>query len=236
MGPSSRAKISLSRVVPARPLPRFVGAAGLVPTPGEQRLFDRLLSLRAAGGAALAQVEMRVVGGWVRDKLLGLAPGDVDVALSRVTGAQFAAAAGLESSLVARNPAKSKHLETCVARVEDCAVDLNHLRSEEYAHDSRVPSAVVPGTPLQDALRRDCSFNALYYNLDSRQVEDPLVCCIQITGKGRLASPECWDRKSCRWYLAGGKMQCQQLFAESLCRGICLDCAPTLGRQSLADV
>ncbi|KAG9023170.1 CCA tRNA nucleotidyltransferase, mitochondrial [Tulasnella sp. JGI-2019a] len=56
-------------------------------------------------------------------------------------------------------------------------IDFVNLRSEEYAIGSRIPTKVEYGTPLQDALRRDLTINALFYNVHTRSVEDH-------TGKG----------------------------------------------------
>ena len=45
-------------------------------------------------------------------------------------------------------------------------VDLVNLRSEEYGEASRVPTVDI-GTPEQDALRRDLTFNSLFYNINT---------------------------------------------------------------------
>ena len=50
-------------------------------------------------------------------------------------------------------------------------VDFVHLRTETYNEDSRNPTTGF-GTPLEDALRRDITINALFYNLHTQQVED----------------------------------------------------------------
>ena len=92
---------------------------------------------------------------------------------------------------IERNPEQSKHLETARTTVLDTELDFVNLRSEEYAGDSRIPTDIVStyidrtapaksdaepsqafGTPLQDALRRDITINALFYNVHSRSVED----------------------------------------------------------------
>lgn len=62
-------------------------------------------------------------------------------------------------------------------KVHGCWVDLVHLRSESYSEDSRIPTSVEFGTPAEDAVRRDLTVNALFYNLHSRCVED-------FTGRG----------------------------------------------------
>ncbi|KZT55979.1 hypothetical protein CALCODRAFT_436382 [Calocera cornea HHB12733] len=126
-------------------------------------------------------VECRIAGGWVRDKLLGLASDDIDVALSTMTGLPFAL--GLSGfckernvpcgkfTKIEANPEKSKHLETTKFDVLGLEMDFVNLRAEDYAADSRVPVQRF-GTPLEDALRRDLTINALFYNVHTRQVED----------------------------------------------------------------
>jgi tRNA nucleotidyltransferase (CCA-adding enzyme) len=132
-------------------------------------------------------VTLRVAGGWVRDKLLGLESADIDIALDTMYGRDFAervnaylVSTGAPPSgvgVIAANPAQSKHLETATMRVHGLWLDLVHLRSETYADDSRIPTSVGFGTPAEDALRRDLTVNALFYNLQARCVEDH-------TGKG----------------------------------------------------
>ncbi len=50
-------------------------------------------------------------------------------------------------------------------------MDVTNLRSETYASGSRIPDIVI-GTPLEDALRRDLTINALFYNINQDMVED----------------------------------------------------------------
>ncbi|KAG1769639.1 hypothetical protein EDD22DRAFT_948891 [Suillus occidentalis] len=87
----------------------------------------------------------RINGGWVRDKLLGMDSNDIDICLTDMMGVAFA---------------------------EGFILDFVNLRSEEYAEDSRIPTEVKFGTPLEDALRRDLTINALFYNVHTRTVED----------------------------------------------------------------
>ncbi|KAF9498151.1 hypothetical protein BDN71DRAFT_1386446 [Pleurotus eryngii] len=124
----------------------------------------------------------RIAGGWVRDKLLGAESNDIDIALSDMMGepfaehlVKFARTQGVVASEVAKiekNPDQSKHLETATFRILDRSIDVVNLRSEEYTGDSRIPNQVTFGTPLQDALRRDITINALFYNIHTRSVED----------------------------------------------------------------
>ncbi|OAA46265.1 Poly A polymerase, head domain protein [Metarhizium rileyi] len=135
-------------------------------------------------------VIIRWAGGWVRDKLLGIESHDIDVAINAMTGVDFAQRmcdfCSTEEAIeihaikpdgignlhnIYRNPDKSKHLETAVVRIFGLDLDLVNLRKETYAEDSRNPT-VEFGTPEEDALRRDATINALFYNIHTGQIED----------------------------------------------------------------
>ena len=137
--------------------------------------------------------ELRFAGGWVRDKLLGFSSKDIDVAISNMTGSEFGSLMkqfvelpearnryeqGILGHLakIEANPEKSKHLETATTKVLGFDVDLVNLRKETYTDDSRNPT-VEFGTAEEDAIRRDSTINALFYNLQTSQVED-------FTGRG----------------------------------------------------
>ncbi|KAJ7923015.1 hypothetical protein B0H13DRAFT_1603054 [Mycena leptocephala] len=129
----------------------------------------------------------RIAGGWVRDKLLGMQSNDIDIALTDMMGEDFAGhldafakSKDVKTGPIAifnPNPEQSKHLQTARIPIFGLELDLVNLRSEEYANNSRIPTAIAFGTPLQDALRRDITINALFYNIHNREVED-------CTGKG----------------------------------------------------
>lgn len=74
------------------------------------------------------------------------------------------------------NPEKSKHLETITTRILGLDIDLVNLRKETYTDDSRNPQ-IEFGTPEEDALRRDATINAMFYNLNTQKIED-------FTGRG----------------------------------------------------
>lgn len=69
------------------------------------------------------------------------------------------------------NPEKSKHLETVTTKILGLDIDLVNLRKETYSEDSRNPQMEF-GTPEEDALRRDATVNAMFYNLRTSLVED----------------------------------------------------------------
>ncbi len=163
--------------------------------PREKQLKGLLLDVAAFidGSEERAGAEplvLRWAGGWVRDKLLGVESYDIDTAINSMTGFPFAEKmrdfciipAHVEKhnirpddvgSLhkVAANPDKSKHLETATIRMFDIEVDFVNLRKETYVEHSRNPQMEF-GTAEEDALRRDATINALFYNLHTGEVED----------------------------------------------------------------
>ncbi|OTB14139.1 hypothetical protein K445DRAFT_319326 [Daldinia sp. EC12] len=162
-------------------------------TPKEAQLKDLLLDAANfidESGEVGDSVVLRWAGGWVRDKLLGIESHDIDTAINVMTGEAFALKlrevcehpnivkkhAIAESDIgnlhkIARNPEKSKHLETTTVKLFGYDVDFVNLRKETYTEDSRNPQ-VEFGTAEEDALRRDATVNALFYNLNTGKVED----------------------------------------------------------------
>lgn len=118
----------------------------------------------------------RLAGGFVRDTVMGIECHDIDVALDNISGLSFAL--GLSEKLkehpnvhkISANPDKSKHLEAAIVNMLGYSVDFVHLRSETYT-ETRIPQ-IKPGTPLEDALRRDITINSLFYNLITEEIED----------------------------------------------------------------
>lgn len=131
------------------------------------------------------QLELRITGGWVRDKLLGDDSNDLDIAVNVLSGQEFALSLlkwaenngmtlGQNASnlhTIKKNPEKSKHLETCTTKIFGLDIDFVNLRNEEYSDDSRVP-IIECGTAEEDALRRDATLNALFYNINEEKIED----------------------------------------------------------------
>lgn len=164
----------------------------------ERALFDLLLAVDRDLG--LGQT-YRVAGGWVRDKLLGRATDDVDVALDRLTGRAFVerlrgwhrdhTGSGVprigRGWIVESNIEKSKHLETAGLDVGGLKVEFVNLRSETYADGSRVPEMEF-GTPESDARRRDLTINALFYLVNEGRIED-LVGGLDDLREMRLRTP-----------------------------------------------
>lgn len=126
-------------------------------------------------------------------------PVDIDIALDDMLGREFAdhlneylTSQGEDTvsvGVVLKNPEKSKHLETATMKVESFWIDFVNLRAEEYTQDSRIPGLMRIGTAEEDAFRRDLTINALFYNINTGQVEDWTGRGFDDLRKGTVATP-----------------------------------------------
>jgi tRNA nucleotidyltransferase (CCA-adding enzyme) len=113
------------------------------------RDLGRLLD--AAGGSRLY-----LVGGTVRDLLLGIERGDLDIA---VEGDAAAVASRLGGEVL-----EHERFATAKAMLDGIAVDLVTARSETYARPGALPE-VRPATITEDLARRDFTINAMAIRL-----------------------------------------------------------------------
>lgn len=167
----------------------------------------------ASDAAKKADTVLRFTGGWVRDKLLGIGSHDIDVGISNMTGYQFGIAlkeyldgpgrldkykkslpseemsdAIVSLHKIEANPEKSKHLETVTTKIFGLDIDLVNLRKETYTDESRNPQMEF-GTAVEDALRRDATINALFYNLNESKLEDLTERGLEDMKKGIVRTP-----------------------------------------------
>lgn len=130
----------------------------------------------------------RICGGWVRDKILGKPSKDLDISIDSMTGEQFGnflaeynrlhhlKAVGRMQTTESR-PEQIKNLAVSFVTIYGQPVEILSLRKEEYRPGDRNPIRVSRATPEEDALRRDLTINALFYNCTTGKIED-------FTGKG----------------------------------------------------
>ncbi|KAH0778068.1 hypothetical protein KY290_009479 [Solanum tuberosum] len=164
-------------------------------TPKEEQIFNRLLQVVEHYNMG---TQLRVAGGWVRDKLLGKECYDIDIALDNMYGREFCekvneylSASGEETQgvgVIQCNPDQSKHLETARMRLFDVWIDFVNLRAEDYSENSRIPTMKF-GTAKQDADRRDLTINSLFYNINTRSVEDLTERGIADLKSGKIVTP-----------------------------------------------
>jgi len=104
-----------------------------------------------------------VVGGAVRDVLLGGAPVDLDVVVEGdAIGMARRLCAALDGELVAH-----ERFGTATVSAGGHVWDLAGARAETYARPGALPD-VRPGTLAEDLLRRDFTVNAIALSLDGR--------------------------------------------------------------------
>ncbi|MGH9458866.1 MAG: hypothetical protein ACRD2J_14630, partial [Thermoanaerobaculia bacterium] len=127
------------------------------------------IQLDAAAAAAVDEdVRVWLVGGPVRDLLLGRAVGDLDLT---VEGDATRVAARLAERL---GGTVREHAPFATATVSfpDATVDVATARSEHYPLPGALP-LVSPETLREDLLRRDFSINAMAVDLATGALEDP---------------------------------------------------------------
>ena len=114
--------------------------------------------LQRIGSAADAEgVQAYVVGGYVRDRLLGLGDRDVDVL---VIGDGVAFARALARRLGVNTVVVHEQFGTAMLPTPDGKVEVVGARAETYDHSSRNPE-VRAGTLADDLARRDFTVNTL---------------------------------------------------------------------------
>lgn len=127
------------------------------PEPVEQCLH----MLRAAGGRGW------IVGGAVRDMLQGRTPTDYDLCCD-LPPQRIAA-------LLPDTELRDAALGTCRTSLAGCELTITTLRSEGSYGDARHPDEVEFVSDIAvDAMRRDFTVNALYYDPESAELTDPV--------------------------------------------------------------
>lgn len=118
------------------------------------------------------KVVVRIAGGWVRDKLLGMSNDDIDIAISGISCIEFGKIMSeMEKTkivILEANHEQSKHLDTArVCLFKNFWLDICNLRADDYS-----TGKIEEGTAESDARRRDFSMNALFFNVNDMKVED----------------------------------------------------------------
>jgi tRNA nucleotidyltransferase (CCA-adding enzyme) len=132
-------------------------------------LRDRLRELpcgRRLLDAAAGVTGVHLVGGAVRDLLLGRPPRELDVVVEGDVGALAARLADGAGAGDAVLTLAHERFGTATVRAGDCRWDLAAARAESYAHPGALPD-VRPAGIAEDLRRRDVTVNALALDLAS---------------------------------------------------------------------
>ncbi|MBL8210682.1 MAG: CCA tRNA nucleotidyltransferase [Bryobacterales bacterium] len=128
-------------------------------SPGRELAVELVAALRERGYAAW------LVGGCVRDELLGIEPKDYDVATSARPDEVL--------GLFPRAERIGAHFGVVLVKRPEAAVEVATFRSDHSYSDGRRPDEVTFETdPKQDALRRDFTINALFRDPFTGEVLD----------------------------------------------------------------
>jgi poly(A) polymerase len=126
-------------------------------------LTDALNRIRRATAGTPYEGALYIVGGYVRDRLLGREPNeDLDIVLEgdAIALARFLHERGLSS----HHPVEYPRFGTVRIDVEGVPTEIVSARAESYESESRKPHT-QPATLKDDALRRDFTVNTLIENL-----------------------------------------------------------------------
>ncbi|EKE42859.1 hypothetical protein ENUP19_0125G0009 [Entamoeba nuttalli] len=120
---------------------------------------------------------VRVVGGWVRDKILKKNSHDIDITSEGISGVQFAQYVtqylqlqGINTKLLT-NREQTEHLQTATTTICELPIDFGSPRAEEYKDNSRIPE-IRKGSIYEDCIRRDFTINCLFYRIEDGMIED----------------------------------------------------------------
>ena len=114
-----------------------------------------------------------LVGGWVRDKLLGKETEAYDIDLVLEGDALELAQWLWKKGVSSHAPVLYPSFGTAMVHVGEAQVELVTARAETYRQGSRKP-VVTPGTLFTDAQRRDFTINTFLESLDTGEIIDPL--------------------------------------------------------------
>jgi poly(A) polymerase len=126
------------------------------------------------GAAETLSIETYLVGGFVRDRLLG-GPASKDIDLVTIGIDPMPLLAAVASGFGWHPPERFERFGTAQIRGPGFVIEGVRARAERYDPDSRNPD-VRPGTLEDDIRRRDFTVNALCQTLDGRVID--------ITGRG----------------------------------------------------
>jgi poly(A) polymerase len=131
--------------------------------PNRKIALDHLLLSTIGAVADRLGIEAYVVGGYVRDLLLGRTDRDIDVV---VIGDGVAFARAVARELGIGTVVVHEKFGTAMVPLDHGKVEFVGARRERYGHDSRNP-LVESGTLAEDLSRRDFTVNALAASLNS---------------------------------------------------------------------
>ncbi len=145
-------------------------------------IIDRTLGT-SHGEAAYKVIEKLIdanheawwIGGAVRDMLLKRVPHEIDMAVSALPEQV--------SAIFPTSDSSAASLGTVIVSLGGHTFEVTTFREDDSASDGRHPESVTFGSREKDALRRDATVNAMYWNPVTRELFDPCGGEIDLTEK-----------------------------------------------------
>lgn len=117
------------------------------------------------------RIKTYLVGGYVRDRLLGVESTDIDIS---VVGDAVKFSGEVASGLNTKLSAVYEKFGTALLEYEGMKIEFASARKESYRNDSRKPD-VEPGTLEEDLSRRDFTVNALAYPISEEGAGNDII-------------------------------------------------------------
>jgi len=120
--------------------------------------------------ARVFPVDLYIVGGYIRNQMLGIEQGDIDLCSSLSVDKLSKVAE--ECGFVIKH--KNKAIGTAKLVYNDKVYDYATFRKEQYGDDKGHKPCEVEfiESPQEDAKRRDFTINAIYYNINKQSILD----------------------------------------------------------------
>jgi len=116
-----------------------------------------------------AGFEIYLVGGAVRDGILGIETNDFDF----TTNASPEDSLGLLKKKGYKTTEIGKAFGTIETTIEKCSIHITTYREDTYGKDSRKPEVQTSNSLDTDLSRRDFTINALAYDMNKNEIIDP---------------------------------------------------------------
>ena len=148
-----------------------------------------LQALRDAVRGTAYAGKLFLVGGVVRDQVMGLPSGKDDIDLVLEDDALALARFLRQQGAADFEPVVYPTFGTAMVVVRGRTVEMVTARTESYAPGSRKPDSVEAGTLQDDARRRDFTINTLLQSLETGEITDPLGLALADINAGIIRTP-----------------------------------------------
>ena len=138
-------------------------------SPKETKIFDLFKEIIKENN--LENIELRVVGGWVRDHLLNIPSNDLDITIKGIDPNIFV-------KLINEKVYKDKCILINLKLKKPNGLEIKLIKTKIF--DITIDFVELNESVVENAKTRDFTFNALFYNILENKVEDVLNMGINV--------------------------------------------------------